>query len=154
MKWFSNRYLVQGSIVGDHRTIERQTILVGRLYKSVLPTRYIVGGFIHLVFMISWLVESLLQPFTRNAKLKPYRLLDKHTLHDILQNPTPYSKQWIHNPRSSGGLGSPKTVSWGCDTGYPPPLNFCLIQYKWVHSILGLATPLICDIILNHQNVC
>ena len=46
--------------------MERLTILVGRLYKSVTPTKYffkvkLVGRFMPLISVISRQVESLLQ---------------------------------------------------------------------------------------------
>ena len=48
--------------------MERLTILVGRLYKSVAPTKYffkikLVSHFMPLVGVISWQVESPLMPY-------------------------------------------------------------------------------------------
>ena len=59
-------------LVGDHSTMKRLTILVGRLKKSMAPSKYffkvhLVGRFVPLVSVISRPVESPLQtqPFLK-----------------------------------------------------------------------------------------
>ena len=58
--------LIFQCLIGERSTMERLTILVGRLYKSVGPTKYffkvkLVGRFMALVGGISGPVESPLQ---------------------------------------------------------------------------------------------
>ena len=68
------------TIVSDHGTVERLTILVSRLDKSVAPTKYFfkdpqVGRFKPLVGVTSWLVESPLQ--SSKPSISDYHLPQK-----------------------------------------------------------------------------
>ena len=60
--------------------MERSTILVGRLYKSVVPTKYffkvpLVGRFVPLVGGIGRLVESPLISNTSKNQIVTYRIM-------------------------------------------------------------------------------